>query len=462
MNNSVVLKAISEYAQKNNITVICLGDPNQNTARLNYEEWGKKTEGSEREYLGKNGNSYDGYEDCVYLKTPYLTANFRSDYRSKVDNYTSLLTTLNLVTDTIIAGEKVDPELQDYIKALKDILNGSKISLKYYRSKDMIYGDRITTNEEDFKAVLKKTMASGASILLVTDNTTNGKYISDEFKETDKFKKQTTEEAQGGEYDFIFIDKAVEPKGETSDIYGKLKDLYTMTQRSRKGSIILDTDDNYSDLFQSDSDPSSMGKWEMSSEQKAEYEKWRLEPLKALTPSDDYEVNTTFKEVPEPEEKPKPEPEPEPAPESEPKPGDEEKPAAEPTKPAEVNPETPAEPEETPAIPAEEHPAEETPATSNPAIPLAETKLKTPKAETIVIEEELEDWDRKSEETSTNEEAPRPEEVPQGSFPASNYFNAVFTPEFFEAQKKDENSLFNYLKTNGLVMSKEDYQKLIM
>jgi ribosomal protein S2 len=62
MNNSVMLKAISEYAQKYGVTVVALGDPNQNTAKINYEIWYKDEKTGAETYTGKNGSSYVGYE----------------------------------------------------------------------------------------------------------------------------------------------------------------------------------------------------------------------------------------------------------------------------------------------------------------------------------------------------------------------------------------------------------------
>lgn len=267
MNNSIRLKALSEYAQKHGILIVALGDPNQNTAKLKYAV---STDGS--------GNTNytvadDDYEDCVSINTPYLTANFRASYRSKVDNYSALLGTLTSTTDKLFETGKFDPELQDYNDALGEVLGGSKIMLKYYRNNKVVAGDFITKDNDDFQTLLDNALASGNSVLLITDNSTNGKYVADKYKETDKFKRQSATEAQGGEYDYVFIDKAVEAVSENSDEYSKLKDLYTLTQRSRMGSVILAPNEEYGRYVMSDPDPSSMGAWEMSTEQRSEYEK---------------------------------------------------------------------------------------------------------------------------------------------------------------------------------------------
>ena len=255
MNNSVRLKAISEYAQKNDILVFALGDPNQNTGKITYE-LSTGTDGKV-----SYSSSSDGYEECVYIKTPYLIANFRSVYRSKVDNYSALLGTLNRVEDVVYESGEIDPEMRNYNDALaKKVLVGSKIELKYYKSNNIVAGDYITQESNEFKTLLDKAIESGFSVLLVTDSTTNGKYVEDKYKETDKFKRQSAEEAQGGEFDFVFVDKAIEPKSENSDEYSKLKDLYTMTQRSRRGSIVLAPNEEYSAYIHPDEDPSSMGR----------------------------------------------------------------------------------------------------------------------------------------------------------------------------------------------------------
>ena len=70
MNNSIVLEAISRFAQREGAIVVAMGDTKQTPAKID--------------------NEFDGYEDCWYLSTPELTATFRAENTAKAENYQML------------------------------------------------------------------------------------------------------------------------------------------------------------------------------------------------------------------------------------------------------------------------------------------------------------------------------------------------------------------------------------
>lgn len=263
MNNSVILKAVSDYAIKDNAIVVALGDPFQNSGKLSY--------------LGKNITTgkdttvtvSDGYEDCFGIKSPYLIANFRSSCRAKVDNYSKLLYLISTTNDEVI--EKYDAATQTNVDDVYDtIKKDSTIRLVYAERGDKLYGDRIVSEETKFQELLDKAIASGEEVLIVVDGTTASKYSSDKYSKNSKVRIASAKEAQGGEYTYVFMDKEVSIK--TDGKYNTVRDLYTLSQRGTRASVVLDPTDQYKSLnIISDYDSSASMPWEMTGSQKKDY-----------------------------------------------------------------------------------------------------------------------------------------------------------------------------------------------
>lgn len=453
MNNSFILKVLSDYAVKNKAILFALGDTKQNTGTITFNKDGKVT------------TQDDGYEETIRIQTPYLVSNFRAEYRAKADNYIELLNLVSQVDEKIQQADtgKTKQQVNDIVD---ELIKGKQTVLRYSFTNQGVAGDLITNSDEEFKKLLEKAIATDRRILIVTDSTTSGKYVDEKFNKPTIIKR-SSEEAQGGEFDYVFIDKNINI--ESSGKYALLKDLYTISQRSVFGSIILDVNDVYKNKengfnIVSKFDPTSSMAWEMTTGQKADYANWRMKALESLTASDKYNENVILKAINPDEEEVKskkeyvaPEtvvkdnPEPEPTPigktevEETPEVKNEEK---EEKSPEEAVEETPNEAEETP----------------NPAIPVIKPTLKLKdSAENLRIT--LKEWDDVEKNEMGLTEEPM-EDVPSGTgfFNSDVFFNKLFTDGFFEEQKNDSASLYNYLKTNTRLsnISKANYQKIVL
>lgn len=442
MNNSFVLQVLSDYGVKNDAMIIALGDPKQNTGSITYLR------------NGKVNTQPDGYEETIGIKAPYLVANFRANYRSKADNYVSLLHLITTIDDEIQKSDTGKTK-QDINDIWSNKVKGTKTQLKYMLLNQGIAGDLITSEEEAFKKLIDRALETNRSILLVTDASTSGKYIDEKFNKPNITKRSATE-AQGGEYDYVFIDKAIDL--EKDGAYNVIKDLYTITQRSRFGSIVYDKNDTYGKELQiySKLDPASATPWEMSPNQKAEYANWRLNALKDLVPSENFNDNVTIETIiPEPEDKNTKKqyitPETFVQEEQKPEDGSEKVETQEEKESTEV--EEQREQEE------DEQVENETP--NNPAIPHVQPLvLELTPMEGTNVKIELSDWEEKESNEGLNTAT---EDVPSGTgyYDITEFLNRIFTSEFYSEQTKDKNSLFNVLKENGVRLKELDYQSLV-
>lgn len=445
MNNSFILKVLSDYAVNNEAMVVALGDPNQTTGKITYNKNGKVV------------SDPDGYEETVHIKSPYLTANFRSEYISKADNYVELLSLITQVSDKV-TNSNVGSTKQDVEDKFDDVLKGRKAKLKYWVTERGVAGDFITSNENYFKGHLDKILETNASVLLITDATTSSKYIDEKYNKPN-LTKRSAEQAQGGEFDYVFVDKAIDLN--TTGKFAAAKDLYTISQRSRFGSVIYDPDNAYDAFVLQVGDRTSVSPWNMSADQKAEYANWRMSALKDLTPSENYNDNTLI-EAPlseNPEEVEKVEEE---------SPADEVKGGNDVT----LNPEETGKektPEESPVEEPIEEPAEEvtdvkeeseTP--NNPAIP-------TVTQPNILLDRKAEgfseinptSWDDYEIENPFDDGNVNSLTEVRGTFNSDIFFNRLFTSEFYKEQTKDKSSLFNFLKANNIKLKEREYQDLV-
>lgn len=250
--NSVQLKALSDYAEKLGIFVATLGDFKQNSGTITY----KTKSGIETDA--------DGFEETIGVRTPTLTATFRAANIAKAHNYERLDSALAYVDDKIKESDTgVETNTAD--KFLKDIPG---VQLDYYIDDTEISGDYITKDEASFKNLLDRVLDHGYDILVITDDETIKKYSDPKYDGKVTFR--SAKEAQGGEFDYVFVDKSI-----PSSTYLALKDLYTTSQRATLGSVILDTQSFYltNSIASSILNRSATLPYDMSPEQKGEFAK---------------------------------------------------------------------------------------------------------------------------------------------------------------------------------------------
>ena len=212
------LNVLSQWAVRNGVLILAIGDRKQNSAKV-----------VAADDKGNSSSVFAGIEDCFYLRTPELTESLRTLNAAKIRNYQLL----NRLSKDIDKDYSRNPHyrLSDLNSKCPD-----KISLLFYESDDksVLLGEKITKSTEDFEDTIERFKDKG-SIAIITDNVEkyNKKYI-----DAKNISVIHTGVAQGGEYDYVFIDKDFK-KEHGNNKYPLLKDIYTLTQRSRIATVIL-------------------------------------------------------------------------------------------------------------------------------------------------------------------------------------------------------------------------------
>lgn len=245
----IELEIISKWAKKNNVKIICLGDYKQN----------------ESSRVVNNRNITSSINDCFIIKSPDLVAPLRPDNIAKYDNYTKLFITLSATydyyyQDTSRGEQKVSTFVEDFLKV-------NNIEFKYFETPTTFGGEKIVSST-DIKNYIEKLKKLSNDVIIITDHPE--RYTDSGIRVLEP------SQVQGSEFDYIIIDKEWD-----SLKYKALKDIYTLTQRSRKGTIINNL--TLPGEITSKLDPLSSGNLELSEKQIQEFKTWRLGALDKLS-----------------------------------------------------------------------------------------------------------------------------------------------------------------------------------
>lgn len=223
------LKLISDYAVQHGIIVVGLGDPVQNSAKVYTDE--TLTESGVTEKEDKKTWHSTGLEDCLYFGSSYLTASLRTSNLAKYDNFKVLSSAL----DNVLKEWRQQRELTF------DALDGfvpDNINLHYFEdeTKNLFYGEKIVDKNTDLLALANKYKALG-KVTIITDDLKNYQNPPEGVEVKDYSKMQ------GMETDFVLVDVNFEKNNAINGVaskYAILRDLYTLSQRSRIGTVIKD------------------------------------------------------------------------------------------------------------------------------------------------------------------------------------------------------------------------------
>lgn len=209
--NRLDLELLSRWAVENGVKIIALGDPIQNAVKLTIQDI---------------YSNYSGIEDTWHIKAPRLTAPMRPSNVGKYDNTINLSVALESVNDKYLENPTWGiSELDD---AAKDQLSKAPIVLKYFEDNTTFFGDKIVSGDiTSYIEKFKKLEESGQKVAIITDNT--DKYTAFGLPVIHPNK------VQGREFDYVIVDINLSLFGE----YDKLRSFYTFTQRSRKGTTIV-------------------------------------------------------------------------------------------------------------------------------------------------------------------------------------------------------------------------------
>lgn len=208
-------KIISEIAQREGAVIWGLGDTKQNSAEVKVEN--------------QNIRINSSIEDFWYAKSPLLSTSMRSNFAGKLDNFV-LLDTLLTISESKVA-EMEQQTISEYNAEIEKLLlagnQGSRFSLQYWEDPEVgVVGEKFI-DESDAATYVSKLSKLG-TVLYITDK---------DVPSIPGVEKRDSLSAQGGEFDFVVIDKKWTHSGSK---YNAVRDLYTLTQRSRRGSVIVD------------------------------------------------------------------------------------------------------------------------------------------------------------------------------------------------------------------------------
>ena len=273
------LTELSEWAVTNGVIVIGLGDPKQITPTVITKQSIQKREDGSIDVQDLNEKMISGIEDCMYFGSSMLTASLRSANLAKKDNFTEMDSILFDLWKKLSENRTLD------IGTLDKLLPKS-IKLSYYEDSSKLYGEKIVENDTDLIKEADKFKGRG-TVAIIYDETNAGKYSG--LTNHDNIEFIPYDEMQGREWTYILVD--VDFSEKTPSQYMKLKHLYTVSQRSKEGSIIK-TDKLITDTFDIDngvSDPKMNQQISLTTNQITAFKDYRNNALKTIP-----EDNTFF------------------------------------------------------------------------------------------------------------------------------------------------------------------------
>lgn len=259
----VELELISKWANTNNVSVIAFGDYKQNAVQTVFE----------KEIIDS------GIEDTINIKTPDLVAPLRPDNIAKYDNYISLSQRLDKIYKQYYNNPAIEPK---YLSEFAEkYLQSNPVEFKYFESSFIFGGEKIIKEDEIFSHIEKLKQYS-SDIAIITDN-------PKKYNTTKGVKIVPLNSVQGDEFDYIIIDKnfGLTNEGKSRGEFYKLKDLYTLTQRSKKGSIIVSR--GLGNTISSKQDSTSSGNIEMPESQIQDFKEWRINAIPNIAESVEFE-----------------------------------------------------------------------------------------------------------------------------------------------------------------------------
>lgn len=266
--NEVELKLLSQYAFRNNIFVVGMGDQKQTAADVN--------------------NYPSGLEDTVHIKTPTLSVPLRSGNIGKIENYNNL----NVLLSNAIKEMQLNPswKLSDINEYVRKITSDTNRTLIYADNTDGVFGEKVVESKNELIKEIERFKDKGTIAIISDSKETYNKYIDDK-----KIQWINPQNANGGEFDYVFVDTNWKsPDGKTSiGEFKMLRNLYTITQRSRIATIMINNGlfgEKVSPLGLSNSINSSAENiLRLSDTDLNDYKKWRSVGISNLTPSASFE-----------------------------------------------------------------------------------------------------------------------------------------------------------------------------
>ena len=265
------LARLSADANDNNTFIIGLGDIKQ-----------PGTDVPVKNKSNENVMHSSGIEDCAYVSTPVLTTSMRPQTLAKAENTALLSTALDHVID--IVQEKPETTLETRDNLVKETL-AKKNTLYYYENKNTgeLSGDMAVSSNEELIQKLQAFSQFDDETLIIADDDKIGTYSK---YQSDKVKVIPYSKRAGVEADYVIVDvdfKKHDSRGSSISPYLLAQDFYTLTQRSRKGTVIK-TIPEINNIFNFTSDENKNQTIKVTLNQIKDFGTWWVKSLSNIAP----------------------------------------------------------------------------------------------------------------------------------------------------------------------------------
>lgn len=256
-------EALAKIAINEGGVIWALGDGKQNSSLVKMPD---------------NIMQHTGLEDFTIVKSPELTTALRPSVVGKFDNAMMMDAMLSEINAK--ATDADARSLGDYDAITNTEL--IELNLKSYENPETgeVFGEKFITGTEEEVNMYLKRFAKLGSVAYITDK---------DVTVPDGVENIKAHAAQGGEWDYVVIDK----NWNLNSKYDSLRDLYTLTQRSTKGTIIVDKGVVKALNIVKNSTATAAEPMELNSQDLAEFVEWKKNALGGYV--EDYPFAEAFK-----------------------------------------------------------------------------------------------------------------------------------------------------------------------
>lgn len=220
------LTLINNWAAEQGVRIIGLGDKRQDSATVDVD------------YRDKKVKNPSGITDGIYLSCASLTASLRTGNAGKIANANRMQIELDransfLEENPMINERELSKHMDSNLSTPMTLLYDEGF-VDEAKTKWEVRGEKIVDTTEAAVSDVERLKSSG-SVLIITDNPAPfSKFINNTSGEIVEIR--TPENAVGGEFDFTVV---VPTANSVRSTYTAVQHIYTMSQRSRIGTIIV-------------------------------------------------------------------------------------------------------------------------------------------------------------------------------------------------------------------------------
>lgn len=183
---------LNTWAKQNDVIIIALGDLKQNPVKY------------------KDGQT-SGINDTFHIKSPSLTAALRQNNNGKIDNYVILRNLVEKAEAQLFEDPAIDAR---EMAAFTNAMLASGVQLRYFegytdqeQTQWEIRGEKFVRETDDAFWINLEQLKTRGSVLIVTDNEEKYSKVKDASNASENVEIRNSRDAQGGEFDFVIIDK---------------------------------------------------------------------------------------------------------------------------------------------------------------------------------------------------------------------------------------------------------------